>query len=89
MFAHYSYTLCVAYCYVQFYGAAAQDFGSQKPDWETYGWALFRTPAIPANVYDKNRIEIQVSELWGKTRKMVVVMVGASRLGGEPDRQCL
>lgn len=31
------------------YGGAAQDFGTYKTAWETYGWSLFKMPAPPTD----------------------------------------
>jgi len=45
---------------VQVYGGAAQDFGTYKTAWETYGWSLFKMPAPPTD-QDVNWAWIQVS----------------------------
>lgn len=39
---HYTFVLRL-----QVYGGAAQDFGSGKANWETYGWSLFKLAKRP------------------------------------------
>lgn len=48
---------------LQFYGGSAQDFGAQKPAWETYAWSLFRPPMPPSdtplpNGFNITRIQV-------------------------------
>lgn len=33
---------------LQLYGGSAQNFGSSRPNWSSYGWAAFAVPAKPA-----------------------------------------
>lgn len=49
---------------MQIYGGAAQDFGSGatgKPNWESYGWSLFKLQNMPIEHDD---IKIQVRSKW-------------------------
>lgn len=44
---------------LQIYGGAAQDFGSARTNWESYGWSLFKLMDPPAGTY-KDHVKIQV-----------------------------
>lgn len=48
---------------LQVFGGAAQEFGSLKPSWESYGWSLFRPPMPPSdtplpNGFNITRIQV-------------------------------
>lgn len=44
---------------LQLYGGSAQNFGSSRPNWLSYGWAAFAVPAKPAgSPLTKARLEV-------------------------------
>jgi hypothetical protein len=60
---------------LQFYGGAAQDFGTARPLWESYGWSLFKLqdPPAAANLDD---VKIQVRN--SINRLFPTLLAGAS-----------
>lgn len=49
--------------FLQLHGGSAQDFGSSRPNWASYGWAAFAIPAAPAgSPLTKARVEVRKSQ---------------------------
>jgi hypothetical protein len=64
----------------QFYGGAAQDFGSARPLWESYGWSLFKLQDPPAES-NLDHVKIQVQ---GTTQKALGECGSVSTLAALP-----
>jgi hypothetical protein len=44
---------------MQIYGGTAQDFGPTRPNWESYGWSLFKLSNPPDSTYNTD-VKVQV-----------------------------
>jgi hypothetical protein len=76
------------------YGGAAQDFGTGRANWETYGWSLFKLAARPGDAAPEETpstdVKIQVGAAdrlllaWGLQQPVVMLPRDSRQVGCTP-----